>query len=139
MTPTSTAQSTTMGMDWSPVSFMKRTTLRLSNPARRSRQGATKVQYRVTTNRREILARRLKNRPALCSVASTSSGWLDDVSHSVLNTPGNGKKVLQARQFEHHLHRWSQLCQDVRQCTSAAPLQALNEHRNARAIHELDL
>src|SRR5437870_10051391 len=101
MTPTSTAMSTTIGTDWTPVSSIKRSTLRRSNPARRSRHGATKAQYRVTTKRREILARWLKNRPALLSVASTLSGRLGDLGHPVLNTRHNSKKVLEARSEEH--------------------------------------
>src|SRR5215831_13150958 len=139
MIPTSTAMSTTIGTDCTPVSSIKRSTLRRSNPARRSRHGATKAQYRVTTKRREILARWLKNRPALLSVASTLSGRLGDLCHPVLNACNNGKKVLEACQLNDHLHGWRQLCQHVGQGPSAAPFQPLDQHGNARAIHECHL
>src|SRR4029450_9089761 len=105
MLPTSTAMSTTMGPDWTPVSSIKRNTLRRSNPARRSRHGATKAQYRVTAKRREILARWLKNRPALLSVASTLSGRLGDLCHPVLNARNEGNKMLEACQRKHDIER----------------------------------
>src|SRR5215813_11591626 len=139
MLPTNTAMSTTIGTDWTPVSSIKRSTLRRSNPARRSRHGATKAQYRVTTKRREILARWLKNRPALLSVASTLSGRLGDLGHPVLNTRHNSKKVLEACQLNDHLHGWRQLRQQVGQSPSAAPFQTLDQHGNPRAIHEYHL
>src|SRR5262252_10580970 len=139
MIPTSTAMSTTIGTDWTPVSSIKRSTLRRSNPARRSRHGATKAQYRVTIKRREILARWLKNRPALLSVASTWSGRLGNLCHPVLNTRNNGKKMLEACQLNDHLYCWRQLRQQVRQSPSTAPFQALDQHGNSRAIHECHL
>src|SRR6266436_31798 len=138
MAPTSTAMSTTIGTDWTPTSSIKRNTLRRSNPARRSRHGATKAQYRVTTNRREILARWLKNRPALPSLASTASGCVDDLCHGVLNALSNAKKMLQSRQLEHHPHPWGQLCQHVGQRSPTAPFQTLDQHGNPRTIHERD-
>src|SRR5262249_19549175 len=138
MIPTSTAMSTTIGTDWTPVSSIKRSTLRRSNPARRSRHGATKAQYRVTTNRREILARWLKNRSALPSLASILSRCVDHLCHRLLNALGNGKKMPESCQLDHHLHRRGQLGQHVGQRPPPAPFQTLDQHGNTRTIHERD-
>src|SRR4030095_8023399 len=136
MLPTNTAMSTTIGTDWTPVSSIKRSTLRRSYPARRPRHGATKAQDRVMKTRREKIAQRLKTRPALLSVASTLSGRLGDLCHPVLNARNNGKKMLEACQLNDHLHCWRQLRQQVGEGPSTAPFQTLDQHGNPRAIHE---
>jgi hypothetical protein len=54
------------------------------------------------------------------------------------NVRGDGKKVLQARQFEHPLHGGRHVREDVWERPTATPLQALDQHRQAGAIHERD-